>query len=55
MRTRVNNLEKLKVVPQLEAQLLEPYQKDIKKRLETIDLEEARKRVFSRLGEFDYF
>lgn len=55
LKVRVNNLQKIRTEPQFETQLLQPYQKDIKKRLGAIDLEEAKKRVYQRLGQFDYF
>ena len=55
LRQRVTKLEKVNISPQFEAQLLEPYEKNIKLRLATIDLQETKKRVYEKLGEFDYF
>lgn len=43
------------ITPKFEEQLLQPYQDNIKNRLATIDLVQAKKKVIEKLGgEFDY-
>lgn len=55
LKQRLAKLEKLTITPKFEEQLAQPYEQNIKRQLQTIDLQQARRTVLDKLGgDFDY-
>lgn len=51
---RAQKLKQLEIPANIDAQLIEPYQKNIQKKVDSIDLHAIKERVYEKLGHFDY-